>query len=213
MTRHGSGRQVADHVWTGRSAKAGKVAALLALVAVTVTGCSGAEILRFGWPEGITADAERMRTLWTWSVVAALAVGVIVWGLIFWTVVFHRKKKPSAEDEATGAAGDEVAAEALPRQFQYNVSLELFCVVVPIIMVCVLFFFTVTTGQKVMAEEKNPDVTVEVVAFSRTGSSATSAGRRPRRARSSARSARPTGSRCSCCPPTRRSSTSCAPPM
>ncbi|WP_162830552.1 MULTISPECIES: cytochrome c oxidase subunit II [Amycolatopsis] len=135
-----------------RSAKVGKVAALAGLVALLATGCSGDEVLRFGWPVGVTKESEDMRVLWTWSVIAALVVGVIVWGLIFWSVAFHRKKK-------THGPGD------LPRQFQYNVPLELFCVVLPLVMVCVLFFFTATTESKVLAEEPDPDVTVDVIAF------------------------------------------------
>ncbi|MEV7094769.1 cytochrome c oxidase subunit II [Amycolatopsis sp. NPDC051045] len=131
-----------------------RVAALAVLVALTATGCSGDEILRFGWPVGVTQQAEQMRTLWTWSVVAALVVGVIVWGLIFWTATFHRKKK-TADGEP----------EELPRQFQYNIPLELFTVVVPTIMVCVLFFFTATTESKVLDKVPNPDVKVQIVAF------------------------------------------------
>ncbi|MEU3271881.1 cytochrome c oxidase subunit II [Saccharomonospora sp. NPDC006951] len=134
-----------------RPGKVAKIAALAGLVAITATGCSGEDVLRFGWPEGVTPEADHMRTLWTWTVVAALAVGVLVWGLIFWTVAFHRKKKGSTE--------------ALPRQFQYNVPLELFCVVVPVVMVCVLFFFTATTESKVLAKEPDPDVTVDVIGF------------------------------------------------
>ncbi|EHR60149.1 aa3-type cytochrome oxidase subunit II [Saccharomonospora cyanea] len=134
-----------------RRGKAGKLAALAALVALTVTGCSGEEILRFGWPDGVTPEADKMRTFWTWSVVAALVVGVIVWGLIFWTVAFHRKKKGKTEP--------------LPRQFQYNVPLELFVVVLPVVMVCVLFFFTAVTEQSVLAEEDDPDVVVDVTGF------------------------------------------------
>jgi cytochrome c oxidase subunit 2 len=131
-----------------------RVAALAVLVALTATGCSGDEILRFGWPVGVTHQADQMRTLWTWTVVAALVVGVIVWGLIFWTATFHRKKK-TADGEP----------EELPRQFQYNIPLELFTVVVPTIMVCVLFFFTATTESKVLDKIPNPDVKVQVVAF------------------------------------------------
>ncbi len=149
MKRHGAMR-VAEHARATRPARAGKVAALAGLVAATVTGCSGDEILRFGWPEAVTPQAEQMRQLWTWSVVAALVVGVIVWGLIFWTIAFHRKKKTD---------------EGLPRQFQYNMPLELFCVVVPVIMVCVLFFFTATTENSVLDKDEDPDVTVDVVAF------------------------------------------------
>jgi cytochrome c oxidase subunit 2 len=142
---------------SGRAVKAGKIAGLAALVALVATGCSGDEVLRFGWPAGVTHQADQMRTLWTWTVVAALSVGVIVWGLIFWTVIFHRKK---ASEKAV--ASGEVP---LPRQFQYNIPLELFCVILPTIMVCVLFFFTATTESSVLDKKKNPDVTVDVVAF------------------------------------------------
>ena len=138
------------HVPASRWSRAGKVAALAGAVAVTGSGCSVHEVLRFGWPVGVTPEAEQMRELWTWTVLAALAVGVLVWGLIFWSVAFHRKKKDDDE---------------LPRQFQYNVPLELFAVVLPTIMVCVLFFFTATTEVSVLAEEENPDVTVDVTAF------------------------------------------------
>ncbi|WP_034286699.1 cytochrome c oxidase subunit II [Amycolatopsis benzoatilytica] len=135
--------------------RAGRVAVLAGLVALTATGCSGDEVLRFGWPVGVTPQADQMRNLWTWTVVAALAVGVIVWGLIFWTAIFHRKKK--------GAAAD--GQEELPRQFQYNIPLEIFTVVLPTIMVCVLFFFTATTESKVLDKKPNPDVVVDVIAF------------------------------------------------
>jgi cytochrome c oxidase subunit 2 len=137
-----------------KRARFGKVAVLVAFVALTATGCSGDEILRFGWPVGVTPQATEMRNLWTWTVVAALVVGVIVWGLIFWSVIFHRRKKvaPGVEEE-------------LPRQFQYNVPLELFTVVTPLIMVCVLFFFTATTESNVLDKKPNPDITVDVIAF------------------------------------------------
>jgi len=147
----GRSTSTAERTQASKPARAGKMAALLGLVTVTATGCSGSEILRFGWPEGVTPQGEKMRELWTWSVIAALVVGVIVWGLIFWSVAFHRKKKEATED--------------LPRQFQYNVPLELFCVVVPIVMVCVLFFFTATTENSVLDKKDDPDVIVDVVAF------------------------------------------------
>lgn len=131
--------------------RVGKVAALAGLVALLATGCSGDEVLRFGWPVGVTEQAGKMRWLWTWSVVAALVVGVIVWGLIFWASAFHRKKKNSDPTE-------------LPRQFQYNVPLEFLCVILPLVMVGVLFFFTASTENQVLDKTK-PDITVNVVAF------------------------------------------------
>ncbi|HVW40406.1 MAG TPA: cytochrome c oxidase subunit II [Amycolatopsis sp.] len=132
--------------------RVGKVAALTGLVALLATGCSGDEVLRFGWPVGVTEQADKMRWLWTWSVIAALVVGVIVWGLIFWASAFHRKKR-------------DADPTALPRQFQYNVPLEMFCVIVPLVMVCVLFFFTATTENQVLDKKPNPDVSINVTAF------------------------------------------------
>ena len=57
-----------------------------------LAGCSVGETFNgFGWPEeGITDQAHRMYDVWIGSVVAALAVGVFVWGLIFWCIVRYR---------------------------------------------------------------------------------------------------------------------------
>jgi len=131
-----------------RAARLAKVAGLVGLVGVGATGCSTDEVLRFGWPVAVTPQAERMRELWTWSVVAALAVGVIVWGLILWSVAFHRKK-----------------SEELPRQVAYNLPLELVLIVVPTIIVAVLFYFTAVTQNYVIKKSGNPDVRVDVIAF------------------------------------------------
>jgi cytochrome c oxidase subunit 2 len=137
---------------TGRSraSRLTSIAGLVGLVAFTATGCSGSEALRFGWPEGITPQSERMVNFWTWTVVASLIVGVIVWALILWPVVAHRKK------------GDK-----LPKQFQYNHFLEVIYTGVPSIIVVILFYFTVTTQNYVLAEEPADDVgvNVDVLAF------------------------------------------------
>ncbi|MEU5697167.1 cytochrome c oxidase subunit II [Actinosynnema sp. NPDC020468] len=131
-----------------RTARLARVGGLVGLVGVGATGCSTDEVLRFGWPQAVTPQAERMRELWTWSVVAALAVGVIVWGLILWSVAFHRKK-----------------SEELPRQVAYNLPLELVLIVVPTVIVAVLFYFTATTQNYVTKLSGKPDVTVDVIAF------------------------------------------------
>ncbi|XVV05566.1 aa3-type cytochrome oxidase subunit II [Actinosynnema sp. CA-248983] len=131
-----------------RAARLAKVVGLVGLVGVGATGCSTEEVLRFGWPVAVTPQAERMRELWTWSVIAALAVGVIVWGLILWSVAFHRKK-----------------SEELPRQVAYNLPLELVLIVVPTVIVAVLFYFTAVTQNYVTKKSENPDVTVDVIAF------------------------------------------------
>ena len=82
-----------------------------------LTGCTVQDVedkLRFGWPSGVTNQADRMRTLWTWSSVAALVVGVIVWGLIFWCCWRYRKTD-----------------DLLPTQTKYHLPIEIESPLVP----------------------------------------------------------------------------------
>jgi cytochrome c oxidase subunit 2 len=133
-----------------RGRRLAKVIGLVSVVAFAATGCSGDEVLRFGWPAGITEQAEDMRRLWTGAVIASLAVGVFTWALMLWPVIAHRKK-----------AGD----NSLPPQRQYNQLLEAIYTGLPVIVVVVLFVFTASTENKVLAKTANPDLTVDVVAF------------------------------------------------
>lgn len=125
-----------------------KTAGLAGLVGLSATGCSMNEVLKFGWPDGISPQAERMRELWTWSTVAALVVGVIVWGLILWPIVFHRKR-----------------SEDMPKQLQYNLPLEWIYTIIPFVIISVLFYFTVVTQNYVHEKETEPDIAVDVTAF------------------------------------------------
>ena len=88
-----------------------------------------------------------MYDLWIGSVVAALVVGVFVWGLIFWCVVRYRKR------------GDE-----LPPQTRYNMPFEILYTVAPFVIIAVLFFYTAIIQADVDRLSKNPDVNVEVIA-------------------------------------------------
>lgn len=121
-------------------------AALLALL----SGCDvGKAFGGFGWPqEGITDDAHRMYDLWIGSVVAALVVGVLVWGLIFWCVIRYRKR------------GDE-----LPAQTRYNVPMETVYTIAPFMIISVLFYYTAVIQADVDRTSKDPDVVVEVVGY------------------------------------------------
>ncbi len=132
-----------------RGNRLARVTALGLLGMLTLTGCSlNNEFWRFGWPEGITEEATQMRQLWTGSVIAALVVGFAVWGLIAWSVVFHRKR------------GDE-----LPKQTAYNLPLEIVYTIVPFIIIAVLFFYTVVVQNRVQERSDEPDVTIAVNAF------------------------------------------------
>ena len=118
-----------------------------------LSGCSvegiGKAFGNFGWPNsGISLQAHRMYDLWIASVIAALVVGVFVWGLIFWCVIRYRKR------------GDE-----LPPQTRFNMPFEVLYTVTPILIVVVLFYYTAIVQTDVDKLSKNPDQVVEVVAF------------------------------------------------
>jgi cytochrome c oxidase subunit II len=134
----------------GPARRAVQLAGLALLVVPLTTGCSVEEVLRFGWPVGVTPQAEAMRELWTWSAIAALVVGAITWGAMLWAVAFHRKRK-----------GD----DSVPRQTQYNLPLEITFTVIPTIIVAVLFAFTVNVQNYVDTDAPDPDLRVDVTAF------------------------------------------------
>jgi cytochrome c oxidase subunit 2 len=128
------------------------VAVLLGSLTLVLGGCSAKDWerdLRFGWPTGVTKQAERMRVLWTWSGVTALILGIIVWGLIFWCCLRYRKR---SDDQ-------------LPRQTKYNLLVELICFTFPFLVIAGLFWRTVVVENYVNKLTKNPDVRVQVDAF------------------------------------------------
>ncbi|MGY4642770.1 aa3-type cytochrome oxidase subunit II [Cellulomonas sp. URHB0016] len=107
-----------------------KWAGLAAVVTVALSGCS-AEVER-GWLPGsseheITDQTARIVSLWRGSWIAALIVGIITWGLMLWCVAVYRKRKNDS---------------TLPVQLRYHVPLEVMYVILPIIMVGVLFYYT-----------------------------------------------------------------------
>lgn len=139
---------------TPRGLKAVARAALLSIVlggsALLLSGCSWSDALALGWPTGITPEGKLNRELWIGSVIASFVVGAIVWGLIFWSSAFHRKKKTDTE---------------LPRQFGYNMPLELVLTVIPFLIISVLFYFTVVVQERMLHKDPNPEVVIDVTAF------------------------------------------------
>ena len=112
------------------------------------------KLLRFGWPQGVTPEAQAMGNFWVWTWVAAWIIGIIVWGLTLFSMTSFTAKK------AEKAGKDE-----FPRQTAYNVPVELVLTVLPILIVMTLFFFTVQTQDKVTALDKDPEVTIDVTGF------------------------------------------------
>ncbi|GAC1402226.1 MAG: cytochrome c oxidase subunit II [Mycobacterium sp.] len=135
---------------TPRGLRVVALSAVLGGAAVLLSGCSWSEAIGLGWPEGITPEGHSNRDLWVGSLIAAFVVGVIVWGLIFWSSAFHRRKKGDTE---------------FPRQFGYNMPLELVLTVTPFLIISVLFYFTVVVQEKVLHKAPNPEVVIDVTAF------------------------------------------------
>ncbi len=126
------------------------LAATSSTLAVTLSGCSWSEALALGWPKGITPEATVNRQLFIGAVIASLVIGGIVFGLIFWASAFHRRRKTDTE---------------LPRQFGYNMPLELVLTVTPFLIISVLFYFTIVVQEKMLAIKSGSEVVVDVTAF------------------------------------------------
>jgi cytochrome c oxidase subunit 2 len=115
--------------------------------ALVLSGC-GAQLERGYLPEAVTESGPNVIDFWNATWIAALAVGVLVWGLILWCVVAYRRKKSD-----TG----------LPEQIRYNVPLEILYTVVPVLMMAVLFGKTVELQNELLDTEQEADVVVNVV--------------------------------------------------
>ncbi|MGB3484192.1 MAG: cytochrome c oxidase subunit II [Mycobacterium sp.] len=126
------------------------MAVTFSALAVVLSGCSVTDALALGWPKGITPEAHLNRELWIGSVAASFVIGGFVYIMLFWTAVFHRKKATDTE---------------LPRQFGYNMPLELVLTVIPFLIISVLFYFTVVVQERMLAKDPNPEVVIDVTAF------------------------------------------------
>jgi cytochrome c oxidase subunit II len=133
----------------GLGRRAGVVLAAAVLL-VSLTGCSEKtrhEWANFAMPDPATAQGEHIFLLWRWAWVAALVTGAVVWGLIFYASWRFRRR---SEDD-------------VPVQTRYNLPLEIFYTIAPIIMVVVFFVHTERTQNLVRENVANPDVTIYVV--------------------------------------------------
>jgi cytochrome c oxidase subunit 2 len=116
-------------------------------IAVALSGCAE-EAKRGFLPKGVTDESPAIISLWNGSWLAALGVGVLVWGLILFSVVAYRRRKDDVD---------------LPEQLRYNVPIEILYTVVPVFMVAVLFFYTARLETPQMSTGEKSDLTVNVV--------------------------------------------------
>jgi cytochrome c oxidase subunit II len=94
------------------------------------------QIRRLAMPEPITDRAPHIYDLWHGSWLAAIIVGVLVWGLIGWAAFKYRRR---SDDE-------------IPVQMRYNLPIEILYTVAPIVIVLVFFYYTVTVQNDVLEE-------------------------------------------------------------
>ncbi|MCK7623576.1 cytochrome c oxidase subunit II [Streptomyces sp. RS10V-4] len=120
------------------------------LVLATATGCTYKDFPRLGMPTPVTDEAPKILSLWQGSWAAALATGVLVWGLIIWSVIFHRRSRTKVE---------------VPAQTRYNMPIEALYTIVPFIIIAVLFYFTARDESALLKTSKKPDHVINVVGF------------------------------------------------
>ena len=115
---------------------------------LALTGCTNDTFTRLGFPNPVTQQGKIVISLWQGSWIAGLLVGAVVWGLILWAVIFHRKR------------GDK-----LPPQVRYNMPIEILYTVIPFVLIAVLFYYTAKDENTIDAIPAHPALTVNVVGF------------------------------------------------
>jgi cytochrome c oxidase subunit 2 len=123
---------------------------LMATTLLFLSGCSAeteGEIRRLAMPVGATKEAPFVQDLWMGSWIAAMVTGVIVWGLIAFVAIRYRRRSESE----------------IPIQTRYNLPIEIFYTIAPIMMVIVFFYFTLDAQKKVLHVDKDPDEVITVV--------------------------------------------------
>jgi cytochrome c oxidase subunit 2 len=112
-----------------------------------VSGCADDTAAgRLAMPDPASAQGEHTLALWQGAWIAALATGAVVWGLIFYVVIRFRRR---SDDE-------------IPIQTRYNLPLEIFYTIAPVVMVIVFFAHTVRTQDLVLEDTKAPDNIIEI---------------------------------------------------
>ena len=121
--------------------------------AITLAACSPTELN--GYLPGFQEDGTQATNhtgmvagLWTTSWIVLLVVGAITWGLMGWAAIAYRRRK--------GQTG-------LPVQMRYNMPVEIFYTVVPLILVLGFFAFTARDQTAIETPHEDPDVCITAI--------------------------------------------------
>ncbi|MFT4052506.1 MAG: cytochrome c oxidase subunit II [Microbacterium sp.] len=122
--------------------------------AVALAGCTTTQLN--GFLPGFTDDGTQATNhtsmvsgLWVNSWIVLLGVGVITWGLMGWAAIAYRRRR--------GQTG-------LPVQLRYNMPVEIFYTVVPLILVLGFFAFTARDQTTLETQYEDPDVCITAIA-------------------------------------------------
>ncbi|QIM16481.1 cytochrome c oxidase subunit II [Leucobacter insecticola] len=117
--------------------------------ALALAGCTPEQERGFlpAGSDGATNHTDGLTGLWVTSWIVLLVVGVITWSLIIWATIAYRRRK--------GQTG-------LPVQLRYNMPIETFFTVVPVILVLGFFAFTAQEQSKIETRYDSPENIVEV---------------------------------------------------
>lgn len=124
--------------------------AALAVVLVTVSGCSpldDSDLKRLALPKAASDRTDEMWNVWLGAWIAVLAVFLLVFGLIMYSVIRFRRR---SEDE-------------VPTQIRYNLPIEALYTFAPVIVVAIFFYHTVSAQNAMLETVDNPDHTITVV--------------------------------------------------
>ncbi|WP_029145112.1 cytochrome c oxidase subunit II [Microbacterium luticocti] len=122
--------------------------------AVLLAGCTPTQLHGFlpGFEDASAPPAtnrtEMVSGLWVNSWVVLLVVGFITWGLMLWAMVAYRRRK--------GQTG-------LPVQLRYNMPIEIFYTVIPVLLVAGMFAFTARDQAVLETQDQHPDVSVVAI--------------------------------------------------
>lgn len=132
----------------GRSRWLGKATVPVGLLlgALVLGGCNTPT---FGAFRGATVQGKDEFKLWVGLFAAGLVVAILVWGLIFFAMARYRRR----------------STDGIPSQFHANIPLEIIYTVIPLIIVGVIFYFTVVTENEVDAVSSHPAEMVKVLAY------------------------------------------------
>ncbi|HKY66647.1 MAG TPA: cytochrome c oxidase subunit II [Acidimicrobiales bacterium] len=120
----------------------------LAAAAVVLVPAAACDLPGFGAPEPKAEEGESIFSLWQGFFVVAIFVALLVWGLLVFVMLRFRRRD-----------------ETIPRQNPYNIPVEVLYTVAPVLVVAVLFGFSVAAEGEATDLEPDPVAHIDVVGF------------------------------------------------